>query len=110
MLKILIVTILFIHSASPALIPIFGPINCDQLKITMQVTNAEEGKENGKAEAKVEGGIAPIYYIFFLPNGHLLKKDMDVSTNSISNLKPGNYFCSVSDGAGCTKRVEFKIE
>jgi hypothetical protein len=110
MVKILLVTILLAWTQLVERAPVVSDANCDRLKVSIKVTNAENGKPNGSAEAKVEGAVSPVYYIFFLPDGRLLKKDLDVMSNKIENLKPGKYFCSVADGAGCTKKVDFIIE
>lgn len=81
--------------------------NCDNLSISVKTTPVEGGK-NGSVEVKVSGGKDPIYYIVYLPSGKPLKND--ATSNSIKDLAQGNYFCSIVDGSGCTKKIEFKIE
>ena len=80
---------------------------CDHLKLSVQVA-----KENGTASSTVSvtGGVAPIYYIFFYPDGKLVDRKRDVLVNKIERLQRGKYVCAVTDKAGCSKKIEFEIE
>lgn len=57
------------------------------------------GAANGKAEAKVSGGVAPFTFDW----GSL------GTTSSVQNLEPGNYSVTVADDNGCTTTVNFEI-
>jgi hypothetical protein len=77
--------------------------------IDLKVTTSKSNGVNS-AEAEVSGAAAPVYYIFFHPSGVLVDKNRDVTQKRISGLKPGSYFCSISDRNGCTKKIEFKVD
>lgn len=80
---------------------------CSGVKLTISV---EKTEGNTSAIATVEGASSPVYYIFYYPNGQLVDAKRDVSKNKIENMKPGKYYCSISDNKGCTAKVEFKVD
>jgi len=83
-------------------------IDCQGVRVEIQVKPSDPGSNNGTAEAIVSGAEKPVYYIFYKASGQLLSKD--VNSNKVENITPGTYFCSIVDGKGCTKKSEFKIE
>ena len=77
---------------------------CESLKLSI-----ERSEEQVTAIA-VNGGISPIYYIFFYPDGRFVDKNRDLKSGSIKNFSKGKYICAVTDESGCTKKIEFEIE
>ena len=80
---------------------------CDNLKLSVQVI---AGNGGATSTVNATGGIAPIYYIFFHPDGKLVDRNRDVRLNKIERLQKGKYVCAVTDNAGCSKKIEFEIE
>ena len=80
---------------------------CDNLKLSVRI-NSENGLSSSIID--VTGGVAPIYYLFFYPDGKLVERNRDVTSNKIEKLKKGKYICAVTDEAGCAKKIEFEIE
>jgi hypothetical protein len=90
----------------------FKPIqvfNCDKIEAIVTISKVD-AFGNYSAEVKVKGVAHPEYYIFFYPNGHLIDKYRDVSSNKIEGLSKGSFFCSIADNNGCVKKVNFTIE
>jgi hypothetical protein len=83
-------------------------VNCEGVRVEIQVKPSDPGSNNGTAEATVSGAETPIYYIFYKASGELLSKD--VNSNKVKDIAPGTYYCSIVDGKGCTRKSEFKIE
>jgi hypothetical protein len=79
-----------------------GVDNCGRLRLFVDQSDKKE------IEVEVEGGIDPVYYIFFYPNGKLVDKNRDLKSGVIKNLVIGKYVCAVE--SGCTKRIEFEVE
>ncbi len=61
------------------------------LNLSANTTDAKCGKNNGSANATVTGGTPP--YTYSWSNG--------ANSSSITNLSPGNYSVTVTDGNGC---------
>lgn len=78
--------------------------NCGRLKLSIDQSNKRE------ILVKVEGGVDPVYYVFFYPNRKLVDKNRDLKSGVIKNLVAGKYICAVTDESGCTKRIEFEVE
>lgn len=81
---------------------------CEEISVTLLTTPATPGHKDGKVKASVGGGTTPIYYIFQEPNGRPLSYKVEV--DSLYNLGAGRYICTIYNGSGCTKSVEFIIE
>ncbi|HZX73800.1 MAG TPA: hypothetical protein VFE57_05220 [Cyclobacteriaceae bacterium] len=84
------------------------PEACDNLKLSVQVSSTQNGLAS--STVTVTGGVAPISYIFFYPDGKLVDRNRNVSLNKIERLQKGKYVCAVADNAGCSKKIEFEIE
>ncbi len=70
------------------------------IQVTAQATDvACAGNNNGKVELAMIGGTAPITYIW--SNGS--------SSQNISNVAPGNYSVTVTDGRGCTQTSSAQV-
>lgn len=75
-----------------------SPVN--PLALTPTQTNATCAGNDGTATVTVAGGVNPITYVW-TPNVS--------STNTASNLAPGNYSVTVTDGNSCTGTQNFTI-
>jgi hypothetical protein len=74
--------------------PVQEPV-CD-LVLTMSMTQASNGINNGTATVSVAGGQGP-YSIYWWPYGNVQAQ----TTNTITNLAPGTYSVTVDDSQGC---------
>lgn len=77
---------------------------CESLKLSLVLS------EERVTSIAVNGGISPIYYIFFYPDGRLVDKNRDIKSGSVNKFTKGKYICAVTDESGCTKKIEFEIE
>lgn len=80
---------------------------CPSIDLKVKITKADDKRI---VEAEVSGASAPVYYIFYYPSGKLVEAKRDVTVNKIVGIKPGTYYCSISDRNGCTKKIEFKVD
>lgn len=70
--------------------------------ITGTTTHTDEtvlGENDGSATAQATGGVAPYSYLW--GNGQ--------TSQTINNLAPGTYTCTITDGNGCTATVSVTI-
>ena len=80
-----------------------------KLKVEIQKQDASEGKDDGKITLKPISGTAPYKYFFYeYQTGFPLRDDM--KSESVDDLKRGEYRCLVIDSNGCNKQVEFTIQ
>jgi hypothetical protein len=80
---------------------------CDEIKISTEVTDTTNGRNNGKLEVKVDGGKEPYSYNYIGP-----AKFQQLSTNqkSLVNLRKGKYLIVVQDSGDCVKQAEVYIK
>jgi hypothetical protein len=80
---------------------------CDNFKISADITDTSNGRNNGKIEVKVEGGKAPYKYSYFGPDR---VKELETNNPKIQNLKKGKYIVIVADSENCNKHLEIFIK
>jgi len=85
-----------------------NPEGCEGIELKIEVRNSSDASHRGSVEAIVAGAEKPIYYIFYKEPGKLLS--MEFTSAKVDNIEPGTYYCSIQDGKGCVKKIEFKIE
>jgi hypothetical protein len=77
---------------------------CEGLKLSI------ERSQERIASISVDGGVPPIYFIFFYPDGRLVDKKRNIKSGSVEDFAKGKYVCAVTDESGCSKKIEFEIE